>query len=185
MVTRKNKTKKPNLAYTIGPGHHVRKDQAEALFSVIVDVFGGNKPTPDQLIKEARKKSSPAHILFDWNVKTAAAAHYRTEAQRYLRAVHVYEVEVEVSKATRAKSVRAWWPTIRQGHTLPESGYVKTETALKDEAVAAEIMNQAYKELESWCRRYKRYGEFLGVFGEVVDAFAKITPTKIMARRPT
>jgi len=36
------------------------------------DKYGGNKPTVEDFIRDCRKKNSPGHCLFDWNVESAA-----------------------------------------------------------------------------------------------------------------
>jgi hypothetical protein len=187
MAKAKKKAKKKRVKYAIAPGYHVRKLDQIAFFTYLAAKHpDGSKPSWQQLIADSKNAKSPTHRMFDWNDKTAAQTNRRQMAQYYLRAVQVEWYEVEVSEETlAAPAVPAWIPTYRVGHRIPDDAYVPATEVLADNELAKEVVARAYKELEAWCRRYRRYGQFMGVFGEVVDAFAKITPTKIMARRPT
>lgn len=60
--------------------------------------------TVDAVVKEARKKSSPLHGYFEWNLDKAAAAWRREQAENLIRRVHVKVIPAPESKPVRVRA---------------------------------------------------------------------------------
>lgn len=169
------RSKKPRtkLRYTIGRGYHVPKANADALFAVIRDVFKGEYPTPEDLIAEARKKRSPIHHLFEWDVRKAAKAKWRTDAQYYLRAIQVVEVNIETGEVVK-EPVRAFVPVrVEHDHRIPPDNYIPVERLRNRPLDRAAVLERAERDFEAWLQRYERYTEFLEVFDPIIQAYRR------------
>lgn len=172
-MPRKNSKPRTKLQYTIGRGFHVKKADAEALFTVIRDVFKGEKPSEDELVKEARKKRSPIHGLFEWDDPTAAKQARHLLAQYYLRAINVVVINVDTSEVIK-QPVRAFVPVRIEGRHRIDS-YIPVQR-LHDQNKRFErksVLERAKADFESWLRRYERYVEFLDTFDPIIQAFRK------------
>lgn len=118
----------------------------------------GNMIAAD-VLKEARKSSSPLHSVFEWDDKKAAH-HYRlSQAGDLIRAV----VIVDESRPDSAP-VRAF---VNVG-VDDDRGYTSVVAAMSDTVMRAQVISRAWKELEDWRKRYDGLVEFSQVF-EVVD----------------
>jgi hypothetical protein len=170
----RRKTKQTELSYVIGKGFHVTRDQGEALFGVIRKKFNGKKPSPDQLIAEAKKKRSPIHGLFEWDEKRAAERHWQGKARYYLRAIQIVEVRIDTRQVVRGP-VRAFVPVqIEKDGRIPEENYVPVQRLSEKPENIDAVLRRAKADVQSVIARYKRYAEFMAVFGPMVKAFEKI-----------
>lgn len=118
----------------------------------------GNMIAAD-VLKEARKASSPLHCAFEWDDKKAAH-HYRLgQASDLIRAV----VVMDTSKP-EAPPVRAF---VNVGEN-EDRGYTNVVAAMSDTVMRAQVIARAWKELEEWRGRYNDLLEFSKLF-EVID----------------
>jgi hypothetical protein len=118
----------------------------------------GNMIAAD-VLKEARKATSPLHGVFEWDDKKAAH-HYRLgQASELIRAV----VVIDDSKPD-SQPVRAF---VNVG-VDEDRGYTSVVAAMGDSVMRAQVIARAWKELEDWRKRYEGLVEFSQVF-EVVD----------------
>jgi len=164
--------KSTRYEYRIANGAHITKSQAEPLFEVIRDKFKGERPTPEQLVREAKRKNSPINHLFDWDVETAAQAHWRARAAYYLRSIDVVEVEVRTQKIVRGP-VRFAMPAVydvSNTHRILE--YTPTQRLGKEPV--ANVLERARCEFKSWRARYGAYVEFFDMFDPVLKEFDKV-----------
>jgi len=167
----KKKKEKTELKYTIGAGYHVQRSHAESLFAVIRDKYKGEKPTPEELVKEARKKRSPIHGLFEWDEPTAAKRYRYERAQYYLRAIQVIEIVIDTSEIVRGP-VRAFVPTIVEKHgRIPPENYIPVQRLSEDKLSTKYVLDRAKADFMSLIFRYRRYAAFLEVFDPVIRAF--------------
>lgn len=172
-MARKRTKPRTELRYTIGKGYHVSKQDAEALFAVIRDVFKGEYPRPEELVKEARKKRSPIHGLFEWDLRKIAAGAWRAKAQYYLRAIQIVVVNIDTSEVVK-QPVRAFVPIrIDQGHRIPSECYIPTQRLHDMPAERGIVLERAKADFENWLRRYERYADFLEVFDPVIEAYRR------------
>jgi hypothetical protein len=83
--------------------------------------------TPDAIVKDAKRKASPLHDLFDWNETKAARAWWLECAREIIRTVQIIITTTEVA-------VRA--PYYTHDPDAPGQGY-RSVTALQREPTAA------------------------------------------------
>lgn len=118
----------------------------------------GNMIAAD-VLKEARKASSPLHSVFEWDDKKAAH-HFRLgQAGDLIRAVVVMD-----DTKPGAPPVRAF---VNVGID-DDRGYTSVIAAMSDTVMRAQVISRAWKELEDWRKRYEGLLEFSQVFA-VVD----------------
>lgn len=111
------------------------------------------------IVQDAKKEDSPLHNYFEWDDQVAAN-EYRTEQARYL----LRHINVVVRKPDgQEEEVRAFHSVTAKVITPAVNGqgsnFVSLQSALSDEEWRQEIIGKAFKELESWRRRYATYKE--------------------------
>lgn len=109
--------------------------------------------TPDMLVKEARKKTSPLHGCFTWNDKEAGRLRRLDEARFLLR---VITVEVEADNETVI--TRAFVSV------TDDPIYTTIESALADDDMRESLLSQAKKDLGSFRSKYSQLKELAVVF---------------------
>jgi hypothetical protein len=118
---------------------------------------------PEQVVKEAKPKNSPLHTCFEWNDK-AAAEKYREDQARYIiRAVDVIIIENDII----SEPVKAFVHLTE----IKEEGYLPICDIMEDKDLRQMLLQQAWKELESWTERYKNFNEF----AEIIDRIKQLT----------
>lgn len=147
----------------------VYKWKAHASFGISAEIAGtelerirklrnGNMVAAD-VLREAKKASSPLHVAFEWDDKKAAH-HYRLgQAGDLIRAVVVIDTEKPGTSPIRA--------FVNVGID-DERGYTSVVAAMSDTVMRAQVIGRAWKELEDWRKRYEGLVEFSEVFA-VVD----------------
>jgi len=172
---------KTRLEYRIARGAHIKRQQAVPLLKVIKQKFKGKRPSPEALVAEAKKKDSPIHHLFDWDVGRAAEAHWRAKAQYYLRHINVVEVEVETRKIVRGP-VRFAMPDV-QSVTIHNAVASYTPTQRLGKEPVRVVLERARRDFHSWIARYGSYVEFLEMYDPVIREFKKLE-AKLDAVKP-
>ena len=132
----------------------------------------GRELTAKDIVEEARKKTSPLHDFFDWDVKAAAYKHWLSQARQLLVVVKVRVINtdtgrtvplrtmVSINKRTKGKKVRV---------------YVRHDSALNSPAVRAQLIEQELGYLENWCARNRvRFDELLPLANGITKAIAKV-----------
>jgi len=159
--------------YQLAPGFHISKKNFELLAEEVKELRpDGERPTPDELIKSAKRKKSRIHHLFEWDVSRAAYQRWYNQAQEYLRSFNVVAVEVETGHVV-SPPVRAWQPVKHNGHIIPPESYVPVER-LKSPIDVEIIFERAEADFRSLIRRYRNYAEFFNVFRPVIRAFEMV-----------
>lgn len=112
--------------------------------------------TAGSVVESARPKKSPLHKHFLWE-DTRAAAEYRLWQARQLISIVKFQ-HPEMDDAVRLfTSV-----TIKKevgGEEKSVRFYLKTETALADEGLRAQILERAKNEARSWATKYRNLVE--------------------------
>lgn len=112
--------------------------------------------TPDAVVKEASKKSSPIHDWFEWD-DTEAAKKYRLEqARELIRSVHVTIVGNDEGHTVRA--------FVHMGRDV---GYEDIHTVLSVRDKREEMLARALRELEAFRRKYADLEELASVFAAI------------------
>ena len=114
----------------------------------------GGAITPDDVLHDASKESSPLHEHFDWNNDSAANKYRLQQAGELLRMLVVVYDDHE-----NQEPVRSFVAVESQEHR----GYEDTKTALMTPELRAQVLARAKSELKTWTRRYRRFNEFAAV----------------------
>ena len=112
--------------------------------------------TPEDVVADARNHNSPLHSFFEWD-DSAAAEQYRVQkACGLIRGV----VAIVVGGEQPAKQVQAFVhvPDPQEPH------YRATDHAMSQEQTREMILRQAWKEFQSWKRRYQHLDELADLF---------------------
>lgn len=117
--------------------------------------------TPADLVKDAKKKSSPLHQCFEWDDTAAAKAHRVSQAAHLLRCI---EVMIEREDET-VFTVRAF----HHINTEEQQGYTTIENACNDPEIWDCVKTQAITEIKNWQQKYKNITEFEVLF-QAIDA---------------
>lgn len=123
--------------------------------------------TPQDVLADAKNHNSPLHSFFEWDEGIAAEQYRLQQARGLIRAV----VAVYVDETEPAKRVQAFVH-------IPESGaphYRATEHAMSQERTREMVLRQAWREFQSWKKRYSHLDE-LAEFFKSVDRAAKKLP---------
>jgi hypothetical protein len=120
----------------------LNKEQAQEFGETIEILLYNNngEVTPEIVLKEARRKSSPIHDFFEWDNDVAAEKYRLSQARRYLAAV-VEVVDVE-GKATEARSFH------HVVNANKEDVYVPLKTALNETNYTFQLLNDAETYIE-------------------------------------
>ncbi len=170
IATTTQPSSKTRFEYRVAAGAHITQEQAQPLFKVIAGKFRGERPTPEKLIEEARRKTSPINHLFDWNKVRAAEAHWRARAQYYLRHIDVIEVNIKTETIVRGPVRFAMPKTYDADSPLKVIEYKPTQRLGSGEPISV-VLDRARRDFRSWVARYSRYVEFLDMFDPLIRKF--------------
>ena len=96
----------------------------------------------------ARSPSSPAHSLFNWDVRSAAKKYWESQAQYFLRS---YEVVIERT----SKGPQSFRAMVTVGDD--EEGFIPIEAVIEDESLKDRYKRELLEDLNSFCRKYVRF----------------------------
>jgi len=124
--------------------------------------------TPEAVLKDAKKKGSPLHSLFEWD-DTVAAHKWRTrEARKLITSVHM-----EIQTTTKILSGNVY---VRNPRADPkEQGYIPIMTARDESDIAYDIMRSELAKVLASLERARGISELLGMKAELEDLLAKTT----------
>lgn len=117
---------------------------------------------PAAVVDAARRPDSPLHPAFEWDDGIAAEAHRRQQARQLIGAIVTTVPESQSSEPVRA------FVNVRQDEA---QSYVPIRVAMSDEALRAEVLAQATRELVAWRTRHREMTELANLFVQI-DAFA-------------
>lgn len=123
--------------------------------------------TPKDVVDDARHDNSPLHSYFEWNDGEAAEAYRLQQARGLIRAV----VAIYTSEDKPAVRQRAYVH-------VPESGaqhYREASHAMSQTKTRQMVLQQAWRELQAWKKRYKDLKEFSDLI-DVIDEVEKHLP---------
>lgn len=161
----------PNLRYG-------NKQQKNALLKWRTQPkFRDRKPTPEELVRECKRKSSPLYGLIEVNRTKAARIYWRQAAQDILRHINVVRIDVKTSEVI-SRPVVAYVAIKREQYgRIPEKNYVPTRRVADNPSLRQSVLERAHADFLAWLRRYERYDEFMQEFSPVVAAYAGLRKT--------
>lgn len=150
-------------------------DEDAAKVGKVIEKYG-DAIEPQQLLKEARPKSSPIHHLFCWD-DTEAAEQYRLwQARHCIRSIRI------IVKKDDVQETKAFHNVVIRQESGDRRAYVHMRTVADDDDLRQQVIQKALAELRGWKARYE---EYKSVFGPVFEAIEKaaqraevVTPKK-------
>jgi hypothetical protein len=125
-------------------------------------VFNNGRLEPATVVEASRLPSDPLHDAFEWNDAVAADA-YRVEQAGYL--IRMITVIAEPEQPD-ARPIRAFVSVKRDD----DRSYTSVAHAMSDVDLRAQVISQAWAELEAWRRRHAELIEFAKVFSAIDQA---------------
>lgn len=114
--------------------------------------------TPKDVLDDARNDNSPLHSFFEWNDGEAAEAYRLQQARGLIRSVVAIYVDEEQQKpAVRVKAYVHINEPVAPHYR--EVGHAMSQKRTRDL-----VLQRAWREFQSWRRRYKDLKEFADLF---------------------
>lgn len=117
----------------------------------------------ENVLQEAANDASPLHEHFEWD-DAKAAQEFRLEQAGYL--IRSIEVFVPASNKEDEIPIRAFVNVQRE----EDRSYTSVIDAMADPDLRAQVVAQAWKELESWEKRHAELVEFGAVFSAIKES---------------
>jgi hypothetical protein len=152
------------MIYQFKQGAHLNGD-AQAVGEKLAALESVGRLTPEAVLHDARKATSPLHPFFEWDDAKAAKQHRLAQAGHLIRCVTV--VLEEQQEQEQPRTIRAFLPI----EAVDESrSYVPTLKALGDADMRKQVLAQAHSELGAVARKYRELKEL----SEVVSAIDRV-----------
>lgn len=131
--------------------------------------------TPEEVLEDAKNKTSPLHGYFEWDDSLAAEKWRVTQANYLLRSI---EIVVTRSDGTEMQ-VRQYYSIIEETEQGQTQSYYMLGVVLNDAEKRAAVIADAFREVENWRLRYEQYSEFNEICG-VIKKFktSRLVPAK-------
>lgn len=134
----------------------IDKDQRDAIHAVLKRLESKGELTPDNVIEEAKKKDSPLHGEFTWDLKAAAMMTWRAQARSLISqfqiTITVHRKEYKIQEFVEAP-----------GKPEREQGYVAF-TRIKDKKeLAREFLNRELSIAATHVTKARDYARVLGL----------------------
>lgn len=128
--------------------------------------------SPQLVVSEARKPSSPLNKYFEWDDSLAAEKFREVQAGRLIRSVYVISSDAPNSPAVRA-FVNIKESTDASDDEAPSiQGYVGIVTTLTRPDLQSQVLAYAREQLVLWRKKFGGYKEFYEVV-RVIDESVK------------
>lgn len=114
----------------------------------------GGTITAENVVGSAESESSPLHNAFEWDDGLAAKEYRLVQARCLMRSITVIRQDADEEEE---KTIRAFV------HTDTEKAYTSVHRAMSDEELRAEVLKKAWRELQTWRRKYEDLREFSAV----------------------
>lgn len=121
---------------------------------------------PQDIVKAASSRTSVLHELFEWDDTEAARAWRVHQARMLLNVVVEY---IGPKDEEREERVYVSLRNERDG----DSGYRSLVDVLSDEQLRAQLLRDAFEELEHFKKRYKNLKELAEVFAAIDHSFER------------
>jgi hypothetical protein len=156
--------------FSFAEGSFFPQDKAQVIGEALEAIHGTlEEVTTEEVVQAARSKRSPLHpFIFD-NTDREAALEYRLQKARLLIGSIRYSIVVEGQQ--EPVETRAFFSMHREDK---EDGtarrYVSTEKVMASPSLRLQLIEQAHRELRSWCARYRHLDELQPAVQAIEDA---------------
>lgn len=144
------------MVYSWKPNSHIKVDPdvAGAVLERLRTINNG-RLTADHVVAEAQPRSSPLHDAFEWDDRKAGRQWRREQASHMIRSIEVIH-----TPGSQERPIRAFVSVVRG----EDRSYTSTAHALSDSELRAQVIADAWRELEAWRKRHAELIEFAAVF---------------------
>jgi hypothetical protein len=151
------------MIYQWKPGSAVKVDPQIAGEELDrIRTWNNGRLTSEMVVEASRGADAPLHSAFEWDDRKAAQAH-RLEQARYV----IRSVEIIIDKGgEESMPIRAFVSVLRD----EDRSFTSTVHALADPDLRAQVLADAWKELEAWRKRHAELVEFARVFSAIDQA---------------
>lgn len=142
------------------PGHSFKGD-AQVIGEHIEELIDQRhgRLTPDDIVEDARNPLSPLHPSFEWDDAAAAVEQRRNTARSLMQSIVVVRIEDQEVE----NPIRAFVNVISDEK---QHYYTPIRVAMNDLTLREQLKQQAWRELQSWRKKYEDILEF----AQVIDA---------------
>lgn len=147
----------------------MNKEQREAVrdrLRLLEDANGGIL-TPDAVVADAKKKESPLHDYFEWDVKKAAYQHWLDQARELI-------VSVRIVIKTDTVNVSSVYYVRDPDAAGDKQGYVSVKRLRTDADAAREALIDEFGRIASLLRRARELAVALDAASEVDSILADV-----------
>ena len=121
------------------------------------------KLTTKRIVHAARNERSPLHAVFEWD-DAEAGERYRLQQARQMMNHLVLVIE---QPDTEPREVKAYFSVQEAPDDDRERSYVHVEIVLEDQALRAQLIERAMREIEMWEQRHQDLQELDQIFGAI------------------
>lgn len=136
-----------------------KKDQIRQRLAEL-EKKGGGRLTPDAVVEDAKKATSPLHDQFEWDKGKASYAHWLYQARTLITSVMVVT-------QTETKTVTSVYYVRDPNAAGNEQGYVSVPTLRSDEDSARAALVEAFSAVGDMLRRARQLAAVLEMDDEV------------------
>jgi len=148
-------------------GTHIKCDpwKAKEVFDDIRKKHGD--VTPELIVAKAKSmKKHPIHDEFEWDVNLAAAQAWRTRASHLRRSLEIVRSDARHLGPVRYLEVI----TVTDENADKRRVCLTVDEILANPEARANLLDRAYKDLESWRRRYQHLEELCDIIAVIPKA---------------
>jgi hypothetical protein len=145
-------------------GAHKDANEVGKHLELLKEQFKGEL-TPNDILEDAKNHNSPLHSYFEWDDGKAAEQHRLQQARGLIRTVVAVYRSDEKESVVRHRA----YVHIKEGEA---SHYRETSHAMSQKKTRDNVLQSAWRELQSWKKRYADLEEFASV-AEAIDQIKK------------
>lgn len=123
---------------------------------------------PEDVVRFARNERTALHQEFEWDDARASAEYRLEQARKVIRVA----VTILPSPHSDQEPVRAY-VSVASDRAQPGGGYRAFADVMTDDAMRAELVNEAIGEAKRWRRKYERLRELAPIFRAIDKVEAK------------
>jgi hypothetical protein len=149
-----------SITYTFVAGSRYDQKRAQEVGEYLE---GLEERTPEALVADAKRPSSPLHGFFTWDNAEAAQAHRLEQARHLLRSVTVRFTDWGASPPQRGFVALRVRPVAGEEEPAATQ-YLPIRSILDDPQLRAQLLDEALAQAQMWRARYAKLRELSEVF---------------------
>jgi len=141
------------------------KEDRQAAANRIAEIDDG-KLSPESVVRDAKKRSSPLHKFFEWDDSKAAHEHRIYQARELIRSITVFSSSTEIE-------IKA--PKYVHDPRVEGQGYIELAKVRNDRDHAHEVMLQELGRVKAALSRANEIAKVLGLEGDIAELIVAAT----------